>query len=604
MVLKAKLVLGLSLCLILAFTAAAIEQKPSPGFEPSETGTTNTHNGDRIGLINDGSFENGICDDGSSDWTCTSSTICYWIIDPSSIWGYPAYDGNQVAWLGGFCGEPSQNSFCQDIYFDAAHLDWWWMGHDGGDAMGGSTMYVEIAGNLVLSYTFQPSDHTLGTWNTASDWIVPPVGLDVSSYYGGTHELCFGWIVPGDGTNDNMLIDYITLTGAPSPSELTVNPDGSGDVSTIQDAIFDIADGGTIYLGNGVFTGSGNINLDCLGKDFTLRSLSLNPESCIIDCEGTPAAPAPKGRQQDNPSPLPRNKDGRIPPEHVAIYIDSGQTAATVIMGITFANAYNPNDYGGALLIDGSSPQIQNCRFINNYSDLGGGAIVGRNSSASIVNCFFQWNRANWGGAVEFLGLSSMGTITDCTFLENFSYYDGGALNVYDGASVEVRYCQFLHNESTSGGAISLYIGIGGPVAVPELDVRYSTFSENIASFGGTFWVDTFFRSWFNIISYSYDGGALSWVGGLDYPEFACCDIFGNVGGDWTGVIAPQLGTDGNFSADPQYCGLLGTWLMTLQADSPCLAAYNDCGQLIGALGEGCGAPVESTSWSRVKQLY
>ena len=33
--------------------------------------------GDRLGLINDGSFENGICDDASSDWTCYSSTACF-----------------------------------------------------------------------------------------------------------------------------------------------------------------------------------------------------------------------------------------------------------------------------------------------------------------------------------------------------------------------------------------------------------------------------------------------------------------------------------------------------------------------------------------------
>jgi hypothetical protein len=601
MVLKAKMILGFGFCLILAFSAAAIEQTPGPGFVPTEFGSSNTHNGDRIGLINDGSFENGICDDGSSDWTCTSSSACFWIIDPTGVWGFPAYDGVQVAWLGGYCGEPNQNSFCQDIFFDASYLDWWWMGHDAGDALGGSTMYVEIGGNLVFSYIFQsPGDHTYGTWNTASDWIVPPVGLDVSAYYGSTHELCFGWILPGDGTNDNMLIDYVTLNGAPAPTELTVNPDGSGDVPTIQDAIDAIAEGGTIYLGNGTFSGPGNFALDCCCKNFELRSLNLNPETCTIDCQGVPMPLTPLGRQQDFRPPTSSGRGDRVPPDNVAIYIDSGQTSATIIRGITFMRGVNPNDYGGAIRIVGSSPVIQDCVFLYNYSIAGGGAIVGIESSASILGCRFSWNSANWGGAIEFYGASSSPIIEDCLFLENYAAFDGGALNVYDGANVEINYCQFLHNESSLGGAISLYWGS----FQSTMDVRYSTFSENIAISGGALWVDSFFRSWFNIISYSHGGGALNWGGASDHPEFACCDIFGNVEGDWTGVIAPQLGSDGNISEDPQYCGGLGTWIMTLQADSACLPSYNDCGQLIGALGEGCGAPVESTSWSRVKQLY
>jgi hypothetical protein len=202
---------------------------------------------------------------------------------------------------------------------------------------------------------------------------------------------------------------------------------------------------------------------------------------------------------------------------------------------------------------------------------------------------------------VEILGLGSNAEIEDCLFLDNWTSWDGGALNIYDGADVEIRYCRFLHNISLLGGAVSHYYGLD----VPYADFRYCTFSENEADAGGVFWADSPFRSWFNILSFSNDGGTLEWVGSGDLPEFACTDIFGNVGGDWTGILAPFLGTDGNISEDPQFCGQLGTWNIELQSDSPCLPGGNDCAQQFGAFGQGCGeSAAAQSSWSAVKKLY
>jgi hypothetical protein len=74
---------------------------------------------------------------------------------------------------------------------------------------------------------------------------------------------------------------------------------------------------------------------------------------------------------------------------------------------------------------------------------------------------------------------------------------------------------------------------------------------------------------------------------GAGVPVLACSDIFGNGGGDWTGPIASALGIDGNFSADPYYCGADYTLLDV----SPCQPGYHpdgaDCG-VIGARGGAC----------------
>jgi hypothetical protein len=66
-----------------------------------------------------------------------------------------------------------------------------------------------------------------------------------------------------------------------------------------------------------------------------------------------------------------------------------------------------------------------------------------------------------------------------------------------------------------------------------------------------------------------------------------CNDIYGNVGGDWTGVIAGDLGMNGNMSEDPLFCGS-GEYVYHLQPGSPCAPSGNQSGCLIGASVAGC----------------
>lgn len=67
---------------------------------------------------------------------------------------------------------------------------------------------------------------------------------------------------------------------------IIVSPDGSGDFPTIRTAIEAAEDGDVIGLTDGVFTGADNHNLRFNGKLLTVRSLSDNPEACVIDCGG------------------------------------------------------------------------------------------------------------------------------------------------------------------------------------------------------------------------------------------------------------------------------------------------------------------------------
>lgn len=65
-----------------------------------------------------------------------------------------------------------------------------------------------------------------------------------------------------------------------------IKPDGTGDFANIQLAISDpqVVDGDVIELGDGVFMGTGNRDIEFDGKAITVRSQSGDPGACIIDC--------------------------------------------------------------------------------------------------------------------------------------------------------------------------------------------------------------------------------------------------------------------------------------------------------------------------------
>jgi hypothetical protein len=99
-------------------------------------------------------------------------------------------------------------------------------------------------------------------------------------------------------------------------------------------------------------------------------------------------------------------------------------------------------------------------------------------------------------------------------------------------------------------------------------------------------------------------GGIHAFLPGAD-AVFACNDVWGNPGGDYTGYVVDPTGTAGNVSADPLFCGpSLGDY--RLDEASPCAPDHSpgDC-DLIGALGVGCGVTaIEASTWGGVKGRY
>ncbi len=86
----------------------------------------------------------------------------------------------------------------------------------------------------------------------------------------------------------------------------------------------------------------------------------------------------------------------------------------------------------------------------------------------------------------------------------------------------------------------------------------------------------------------------------------ACCDIFGNLGGDAIPDGFIKKGT--NLSVDPLFCGAPGSENYYLRSDSPCVPENQDFDEYcmpMGARPVACGAvSIEKTTWGSIKSMY
>ncbi|MFH1144680.1 MAG: right-handed parallel beta-helix repeat-containing protein [Candidatus Eisenbacteria bacterium] len=429
---------------------------------------------------------------------------------------------------------------------------------------------------------------------------------------------------------------------------IVVRPDGSGDFPTIQAAIDGAVAGTTIELGDGVFRGIGNRDVDFLGKAITLRSQSSDPTQCVLDCEGSSEEP------------------------HIGVWFRSGETSDSVLEGVGIRNGYADMDGGGICCEDGS-PTIRNCVVEDCEARYWGGAVLSRNGRPRFEGCTFRRNHSpQYGGAICVCGLSiwvPSASFEGCEFADNTAE-NAGAIYC-EGGSVTADSCSFVDNAGytsvvlavasdvalgtcriednqgsfTVGGGVGSTIMVSGCILSgntaashlvqidgPAIEFEGCTISGNSTSEGGLLLLDegsvvikdcTVSHNgipsgketlWFrncsaavvsnSVIAFNGAGQSVLCTGGT--PVFDCTNIWGNGGGDWIEPMADQLGQAGNVCADPQFCSPTpvehANW--SIQSDSPCASENSGCG-LIGAWDVGCGsAPARETSWGAVKALF
>ena len=246
----------------------------------------------------------------------------------------------------------------------------------------------------------------------------------------------------------------------------------------------------------------------------------------------------------------------------------------------------------GALLRDGSTLIADDVDFDANHTwQAGAGlALVGAGTYAQIRGGSFTGNTTSTdissdgalqrGAALYVDGATAM--LDGVWFSDNWSNSIGGAVYCEGGASVTVTNCVFVENASVGEGSAAY-----GP-----LQVANCTFVDNAAEFGSTIYAGEAQHIYNSI--FCCTPGAISTTN--TFLSHCCV---------WSS------GTDGgkdrqNINADPLFCAYEAGDL-TLCEDSPCLPENNDWGELVGALGVGCGpcdTAVEHMTWGAIKAMF
>ncbi len=274
------------------------------------------------------------------------------------------------------------------------------------------------------------------------------------------------------------------------------------DFPLIQIAINAAADGDTVLITDGVYTGGFNVNIDFGGKAITVTSEN-GPELTVIDCQG--------GLR--------------------GVRFVTGEGNDSVLSGITIRNGNGDGvpSGGGAILCVESSPRIENCRFETSCTVFGGALHVA--GGAPIVrSCTFTRNYALESGGGIFCTGVCRAAFDSCDFTENY----GGAI-ACRGADAAPRFesCRFTGN-SGSFGQIDCQSG-----AVPSF-ARCTITS-------GTHAVHCFDRAspTFTDCLITGNSGTVAWARSGSTPSFVHCTVAENYSSN-----SPLF--DFNFGPDPE----------------------------------------------------
>lgn len=201
-----------------------------------------------------------------------------------------------------------------------------------------------------------------------------------------------------------------------------------GEYATIQAAVNAASSGDHVVLADGVYTGSGNRDIQ-INKPLTIRSESGLPEQCIIDC-----AQSGRGFLVFN--------------------------ASAYFQGMTIQNSLaltREAFYRGAAIYSlNSDTRIRHCRFSNNRASLYGGAICTEYGSLHVVDSLFTGNNTDTeGGAIH--SSTTPITLSGCRFENNSTRQYGGAVSCTQVSTLNAVNCVFVLNISEgSGGAVYL----------------------------------------------------------------------------------------------------------------------------------------------------
>ena len=400
-----------------------------------------------------------------------------------------------------------------------------------------------------------------------------------------------------------------------------IEPDGSGDASSIQSAIDQAAAGDEIHVQPGTYFE----NVEFQGRDLVLKS-TMGPYVTILD-----------GSLRD--SAVVTIHDGETRATRVEGFTIQGgkgndrggglrhgggifvlDASPEIVGNVFLANA--TNGWGGGLAVDTwthSVPQIevlvQGNRFEGNTAGINGGGMVCGGAKAEVYDNVFIGNEAAFDGGGIYLAQDGQGSfhLRGNQFWENIAQDHGGALECGQqgqAAPLLVERNLFVRNEAYGNDGASDN-GTGGAISMRGWSgtIENNTFVGNIGTGGdGCTGADILVASgtrivWIqNNLFYGSAGCALTCRDGYGTGARVRNNLF------W--LSTPQAFPaycsfaveEGSVYEDPLLCGPEAD-NFTVSVDSPALKAS----PLIGVwLDPGCGpgVPVESSTWGRLKLRF
>jgi len=197
------------------------------------------------------------------------------------------------------------------------------------------------------------------------------------------------------------------------------------DSLTIQAAVAGAADGDTVVVAPGTYTGEGNRDIRFFDRSVTVLGEG-GAEATKIDCGG----------------------------EDRAFYIDQCPQVKIRIVGLTVVGG-NAGD-GAAIYCRNNDPEIADCVFTENVANDDAGALYFYDSVPLIDRCVFAENEASDDGGALYLSNSDP-VMFDCTISANIAGSAGGGIYAYY-SDPTLNSCNIVNNEAgDSGGGIDLY---------------------------------------------------------------------------------------------------------------------------------------------------
>jgi hypothetical protein len=231
----------------------------------------------------------------------------------------------------------------------------------------------------------------------------------------------------------------------------------------------------------------------------------------------------------------------------------------------------------------------------NTELSFAGKAIVIKSRSGDPHGCVIdiQGNELLWRRGFLFFNGEGPKSVLEGVTVQNGYGYEGSAIWCW-GASPTISHVILRRNTAVLNGA-AIYCGGGS-----NPTIRNTTFVGNSATRGAAIHSASNSSPVMErcIIAFNRAGGAIGMADDGSEVSVYCSDIYGNVGGDWTGMMAGQNGFSGNISLDPMFClDDKPETPYTINGASPCVGTCPPEPDYMGAAPVGCGivvVPVEA----------